>query len=48
MCAHNASVPDRSSELIYEWDSIHLDGVSWRSSDVAFSTLPVRSLGLVP
>jgi hypothetical protein len=22
---------DRSSELIYEWDSIHLDGASWLS-----------------
>jgi hypothetical protein len=32
VCVRNAFARDRSSELIDEWDSIHLDGVSWHSS----------------
>jgi hypothetical protein len=37
MCVRDALAPDRSNELIYEWDSIHLDGVSWDSPEDASS-----------
>jgi hypothetical protein len=36
---------DRSSELIDEWDSIHLDGVSWLSSDGTVEVV-CRTLGV--
>jgi hypothetical protein len=32
VCVRNAFARDRSNELICEWDSIHLDGVSWHPS----------------
>jgi hypothetical protein len=41
----NAFARDRSSEVIDEWDSIHLDGVSWLSSDGTVEMV-CRTLGV--
>ena len=45
MYERNAFARDRSSELIDEWDSIHLDGVSWLSSDGTVEMV-CRTLGV--